>query len=96
MDNINLCSSNKLCAKGYGGQDHDWYFEADIHNDNQRYGIDGGRVTMLWVQHQVRKDVWELIAHYGGGWHIYPQGIENTNAMNEILDYCENIPVRFL
>ena len=55
-------------------------FEIKHFEEGSEFGIDGGRISKLWIGKGGRE-----YAHYSRGWDIYPTDPEAVKVYNEIL-----------
>lgn len=66
-------------------------FRAKLFDEDSEFGIDGGRVSKLWVA-----NIWgSCIMNYNGGWDINSKGKYEYDVFQAVLHYLENAPKRF-
>ena len=69
-------------------------WSAKIFNEGSKYGINGGRVSKLWVSNGGKIGDREVYLNYDRGWDIEPKTEEMKQWLDDFLQYVdENIPM---
>lgn len=74
------------------GKAYNYEFVAKHFDEGSSYGIRNGRTSKLWVCDSTRK----CVANYDRGWDIRPATKELEKVVNDIIDYLEKLPKRFV
>ncbi|WP_209121487.1 hypothetical protein [Alkalihalobacillus sp. BA299] len=59
-------------------------YQAKLYDEGSMFGIDGGRISKLWV---------DGLCHYDRGWDDEPRE-EHQETFNKLVDFLENRPKR--
>lgn len=60
-------------------------FNAKVYSEPSEYGINGGKVSKLWIKG---------ILNYDRGWDIKPKGKEAKAMMESLLKYFKDIIIK--
>ena len=76
------------------GYVEDYKFQAKVFLQGSKYGIDGGRISKLWI---VKIDPLdgsyrETVVNYDRGWDQRPKAGKDTEIYNLILGCLEDMP----
>lgn len=66
----------------YTGWVDDYMFEAKVYDTGSEYGIDGGRISKLWIYGAFFRDT---VASYERGWDVEPESEDARDALDAIL-----------
>ena len=63
------------------------HWQAKVYPSSSEFGIDGGRVSKLWVSQLPPGEVryWQEVAYYDRGWCTQPLTPEAKQAVDQVL-----------
>ncbi len=86
---------DSLTAKGnhyFAGHIDDYRFNAKVFSEGSKYGIDGGRVSKLWIQKTMSEFRHATVVNYDRGWDIKPARGKDKEMYESILRCLETMP----
>lgn len=67
-----------------------YYFEAKLYDVGSQYGINGGRVSKLYLHECSPK---KYFVEYDRGWGTEPTTSKQKEVFEKVLDFLENAPL---
>lgn len=79
---VTITKDSRQADNWVTGKVNGYYFEAKVYDEPSHYGINGGRVSKLWMRDVATR---EVVCAYDRGWSVRPQTPEAKEAMKEVL-----------